>query len=43
MNVIFNRQLGKYQIIYARRGKPINDKLFDTWDDAIDYLARISD
>lgn len=50
MNIIYNRATGKYQIVYsecrwinpAMRGRPINNKLFDTQDEAWDYLDRIS-
>lgn len=50
MNVIFNSQAGKYQIVYSHcrwinpaiRGRPINDKFYDTQDEAWAYLDKIS-
>ena len=48
MKIIFNKELNGYQIVYLRCawrnpilwGKPVNDKIYDSWDSASHDLDK---
>lgn len=51
MNIVYNSKIKKWQIVYNENhfinpklwGKPVNNKSFDSYDEAMSYLDKCAE